>query len=230
MAAAIWQPTAIVRNVRVVRLKFVQFVSFVDKEELRREIRRLKRQYTPQQLEQLSQSVVARLTPRLAEAQVILAYYSLPDEVCTHQLIDDLVAAGKTVLLPTVIGDSQLEWHVYTTESALKRSTLGICESEDDIYPETKFADFGHQIRRFWSPNSPILVSKEASSSMKQMVALVPGMAFDAAGHRLGRGRGYYDRFLAAHPYIYKIGVCFDFQKVPEVPVDEFDIPVDDVI
>ena len=61
-------------------------------------------------------------------------------------------------------------------------------------------------------------------------VILVPGMAFDAKGHRLGRGRGYYDRFLAAHSHIYKIGVCFDFQKVDEVSTDAFDIPVDEVI
>ena len=61
-------------------------------------------------------------------------------------------------------------------------------------------------------------------------VVLIPGVAFDAAGHRLGRGRGYYDRFLAAYPYIYKIGVCFDFQKVAEVPTDEHDMLVDEVI
>ena len=61
-------------------------------------------------------------------------------------------------------------------------------------------------------------------------VALIPGVAFDAVGHRLGRGRGYYDRFLSAHTDIYKIGVCFDFQKVPEVPADEQDVPVDEVI
>jgi 5-formyltetrahydrofolate cyclo-ligase len=64
----------------------------------------------------------------------------------------------------------------------------------------------------------------------KAPIILVPGIAFDPQGHRLGRGKGYYDRFLAAHPDIYKIGVCFDFQKVPEVPVDEFDIPVDEVV
>jgi 5,10-methenyltetrahydrofolate synthetase len=60
-------------------------------------------------------------------------------------------------------------------------------------------------------------------------VALVPGMAFDAAGHRLGRGKGYYDRFLAAHPHLYKIGVCFPFQHVAEVPVNEYDVCMDEV-
>lgn len=202
----------------------------VTKGSLRRHIRLLKQQYTPQQLEQLSLPVVARLMPRLTDAQVILAYYSLPDEVCTHQLLDNLVTAGKTVLLPTVIGEGELEWRVYTSESALKTGVFGIGESVGDTYQETKFSEFAHQIQCIWSPNSVNLLNKEASPSLKQMVALIPGMAFDATGHRLGRGRGYYDRFLAAHPFIYKIGVCFDFQKVPEVPVDEFDIPVDEVI
>jgi 5-formyltetrahydrofolate cyclo-ligase len=67
-------------------------------------------------------------------------------------------------------------------------------------------------------------------------IALIPGMAFDAAGHRLGRGRGYYDRFLSLLippsslllPRFF--GLCFDFQKVDTVPSDDHDIPVDIVI
>lgn len=179
------------------------------KDELRWEMRLQKQQYTRQQLEELSLPVIARLRPRLAEAQTVLAYYSLPDEVNTHQFIDDLLAEGKTVLLPTVIGEGQMEWHVYTSATGLKKGAFGIGESEGELY-----SGFG----------------REASPSEQQMIALVPGVAFDAAGHRLGRGRGYYDRFLAAHPHIYKIGVCFDFQKVPEVPADGQDVAVDEVI
>ena len=102
-----------------------------------------------------------------------------------------------------------MEWHVYTSATGLKKGTFGIGESEGELY-----SGFG----------------REASPSEQQMIALVPGVAFDAAGRRLGRGRGYYDRFLAAHPHIYKIGVCFDFQKVPEVPADGQDVAVDEVI
>ncbi len=168
-----------------------------------------KQQYTQQQLEELSLPVLARLRPRLAEARIILAYYSLPDEVNTHQLIDDLLADGKTVLLPTVIGEGLMEWHVYSSKSELKNGAFGIGESAGELYSG---------------------FSKYTSPSEKQMIALVPGVAFDAVGRRLGRGKGYYDRFLAAHPHIYKIGVCFDFQRVMEVPVDEQDVPVDEVI
>lgn len=179
------------------------------KDELRRQMRLRKQQYTQQQLEELSIPVIARLRPRLAEARIILAYYSLPDEVNTHQFIDDLLADGKTVLLPTVIGEGLMEWHVYSSKSELKNGAFGIGESAGELYSG---------------------FSKYTSPSEKQMIALVPGVAFDAVGRRLGRGKGYYDRFLATHPHIYKIGVCFDFQRVTEVPVDEQDVPVDEVI
>ena len=158
------------------------------------------------QLEELSLPIMARLKPKLAQADVIFAYYSLSDEVCTHQLIDSLVADGKTVLLPKVIDEETMTWYPYHSAQDLKEGAFHIME--------------------------PAGVTKELSFCCDNLCCtiLVPGVAFDTAGHRLGRGRGYYDRFLASHPELYKIGVCFDFQKVPEVPSDEYDIPVDEVI
>ena len=55
-------------------------------------------------------------------------------------------------------------------------------------------------------------------------------MSFDPAGHRLGRGKGYYDRTLAQMKNTYKIGVCFYFQKVEDVPFLSNDILMDEVI
>lgn len=59
---------------------------------------------------------------------------------------------------------------------------------------------------------------------------VVPGMAFDTNGHRLGRGKGYYDRFLAQHPQVYTIGLCFDFQLLPDVPSESHDRIIDEII
>ena len=176
------------------------------KEELRRSVRRLKQQYTPAQLEQLSQAVIARLRPRLVEAQTILAYYSLPDEVCTRQLIDELIADGKTVLLPKVLDAGRMELRRYTGPHDLAEGAYGIMEPVGEPFTDYALID----------------------------IALIPGMAFDAAGHRLGRGRGYYDRFLNSQWSMvngqWLIGLCFDFQKVPVLPSDDHDIPVDIVI
>lgn len=177
------------------------------KEELRKHIRQLRQQYTPVQLEQFSLPIMARLGERLREAQTVVAYYSLPDEVCTHQFVDDLVAEGKTVLLPKVLDATRMELRHYTGPYDLQVGTFGIMEPVGK--PFTDYAGID--------------------------MVLVPGIAFDACGHRLGRGRGYYDRFLhsmmtvsGSHPLL--LGVCFDFQKVASVPVDINDIPVDSVV
>ena len=174
------------------------------KDDLRRRIRQIKRQFTPQQLEELSLPVISRLRPFLAEAKTIMAYYSLPDEVNTHSLIDDLVSEGKTVLLPKVMGVDTMELRRYTGRDDLQEGVYHILEPVGKPFTDYAAID----------------------------LILVPGLAFDAAGHRLGRGRGYYDRFLHSRVgfYCVKIGICFDFQKVDEVPIDAFDIPVDKVI
>jgi len=173
------------------------------KDELRQQIRQMKRQFTPQQLEELSFPIIARLKSRLTDVHTILAYYSLPDEVNTHQLLDDFVAEGKIVLLPKVVDNETMEIRHYTGRQDLHEGVLHLMEPTGE--PFTAYDEIE--------------------------VVLVPGMAFDAQGHRLGRGKGYYDRFFTLHPSRFTtIGVCFDFQKVPEVPTDDYDIPVDEVI
>lgn len=69
-------------------------------------------------------------------------------------------------------------------------------------------------------------------SRAESTLVLVPGLAFDSLGNRLGRGRGYYDRFLsrAAMAEATKVGVCFDLQITPEVPTESFDIAMDWVV
>lgn len=61
-------------------------------------------------------------------------------------------------------------------------------------------------------------------------LAIIPGMAFDAMGHRLGRGKGYYDRLLPQLTAAYKIGVCYPFQFVSDVPSEEHDVRMNEVI
>ena len=61
-------------------------------------------------------------------------------------------------------------------------------------------------------------------------LVLVPGLGFDPDGHRLGRGKGFYDRWLADHSDIATLGVCFDFQIVPHIPVEPHDRRMDGVV
>ena len=167
---------------------------------LRQQMRDAKRQHADQ-LEAMSQQINGLLTQRLKDSHVVLAYWPLPDEVDVRPLIAHLVAEGYTVLLPKVVDKEQMELRRYRSMSDLVEGSYHIMEPVGE-----PFVDFD-----------------------KIEVALVPGMAFDAAGHRLGRGRGYYDRFLAAHPHLYKIGVCFPFQRVAAVPTEAHDVLIDEV-
>lgn len=177
----------------------------MDKQALRRLIRTRKQAYAPASLRAQSLAIVARLLqhPRLQSAQTVLLYYSLPDEVDTHQLADTLLAQGKQVLLPRVVSDTEMEVRCYTGTADLEaQGKYHILEPTGAL-----FTDYG---------------------SIDLVV--VPGMAFDRQGHRMGRGRGYYDRFLPLCPNAYKIGICFAFQLVDDVPVTPTDIAMDAII
>ena len=165
----------------------------MSKTELRQLIRQRKRQFTQQELGELSIAVVGRLSAhkRMAEAQTVMLYCSLPDEVDTHGLIDTLYGEGKTVVL-----------RVYHGADSLRRGAFDILEPVGERFTDYESID----------------------------LAVIPGMAFDDSGHRLGRGKGYYDRFLVNLPHCYKIGMCFDFQRVEHVPCESTDIAVDEVI
>lgn len=140
--------------------------------------------------------------PRVKAAQTILLYSALPDEVPTQGLIDELVAQGKPVLLPRVVSDTEMELRRYTGHSDLCPGAFGILEPVGELFTAYERIDIG----------------------------IIPGMAFDAAGHRLGRGKGYYDRFLARVPLMYKIGLSFSWRLLDHVPCDEHDIIMDEVV
>jgi len=63
-----------------------------------------------------------------------------------------------------------------------------------------------------------------------EALVLMPGLAFDPEGHRIGYGGGFYDRFLAAEPNHPTLALCYDFQMLPRLDTEEFDIPVDCVL
>ena len=179
----------------------------MDKKGLRRYIREQKRHFTPQQLGEMSLDIMSSLlsNSHIQKADTILMYHSLPDEVDTRSALGQLLAMGKKVLLPKVVSETEMTIHEYTGQDSLQPSEpYGILE-----------------------PTTPELSIVNCQLSI---VIVVPGMAFDKHGHRLGRGKGYYDRFLSRIPNIYKIGVCFPFQLIDKVPSEPTDILVDEVL
>lgn len=172
-----------------------------DKECFRRHIRELKSSYSTDALILKSNPIIKELESLqlFINARTILVYHSLPDEVNTH---DFLIrhSTSKTLLLPTVNGD-HLELHRYNNETDMSLGSYGIQESCGVLFTDYDSID----------------------------LCIVPGMAFDKTFHRLGRGKGYYDRLL---PLLNckKIGLCFDFQYFDIIPFDSHDISMDIVL
>jgi 5-formyltetrahydrofolate cyclo-ligase len=151
----------------------------------------------------LSEAPLQRLEqhPRFASAHTLLLYHSLPDEVQTAEFIRKW-STRKRIILPVVVGDD-LELRVYEGETSLRKGAFNILEPTGTLFTEYEELD----------------------------LAIIPGVAFDPNGNRLGRGKGYYDRLLARLPAtLYKIGICFDFQKLPNIPTEPHDHVMNEVI
>lgn len=172
----------------------------MNKKELRQDIRAAKKLHSPEELLLQSEVILRKLAQhlRFLEAERVMLYASLPDEVQTLSFLETW-RHRKTVILPTVVGDD-----IIPVELA---ENVEFAEGDFHI-PEPQ--------------NHPYTGDFD--------LIVVPGMAFDKAGHRLGRGKGYYDRFLSQHPQVYTIGLCFDFQLLPEVPFEPHDCLINDVI
>jgi 5-formyltetrahydrofolate cyclo-ligase len=174
-----------------------------NKSTLRKGIAARKRQYTPEQRAALSAILLNRLEqhPRFAAAHTLLLYHSLPDEVHTAEFIRKW-STTKRIILPVVVGDD-LELRIYEGEDSMRKGAFNILEPTGTLFTNYEELD----------------------------LAVIPGVAFDADGNRLGRGKGYYDRLLSRLPStLYKIGICYDFQKLPHIPAEPHDRVMDEVI
>lgn len=137
--------------------------------------------------------------PKFVSARTVLLYYSLGDEVQTHDFVEKW-HRQKTILLPVVKGDV-LELRVYTGKRSLKTGeAYHIEEPIGEAFTAYDKIDF----------------------------SVIPGVSFDAQGNRLGRGKGYYDKLLPLLPS-YNIGICYDFQVSEKIPTEPFDRIMDEV-
>jgi 5-formyltetrahydrofolate cyclo-ligase len=165
------------------------------KDSLRREIATLKKQYTSSDLLAKSEEVfsVLEITGLFQQAKAILIYNSLSDEVSTPAFLSKW-AGEKDFFLPALSGDN-LAIRKYEANGAYITSALGVKEP----------------------------AGENSTNYNKIDLAIIPGVAFDRKLNRLGRGKGYYDRFLSTLKAP-KIGVCFDFQLFDDIPVALHDI------
>ena len=171
------------------------------KQEIRKVIRAEKKRIGKEELLQMSLPVTQKIeaNEKYNNANIVLLYHPLGDEVDVRPLFERALANGKHVILPTVKGDDIIPVEI-TTETQWVVGDFDILE--------------------------PVAEPYDGSIDL----VVVPGVAFDNNKNRLGRGKGYYDRFLVKHPNAYRLGVCFQFQMVAEVPTEPFDFPMNDII
>ena len=168
-------------------------------------MRELKRAVPAEEKLRRSDAVMSRVeqTKAFAKAKVVLLYWSMTDEVQTHDFVNRWYR-DKKLLLPCVDGDD-LRLRPYTgPDCMVAGAQFGIGEPDASL-PE--FTDLD-----------------------KVEIIIVPGVAFDPTGNRMGRGRGFYDRLLKATPNAMKIGVAYDFQMLDEIPVEPHDVKMGKVI
>ena len=190
-------------NQRYCGCEFSMSAMHDDKKMARQRIKRLISVMTPQSKASQSAAVWERLeqTEAFRKATDILIYWSMDDEVHTPAFIEKW-ADRKRFYLPSIQGD-ELVVKRYTGATALT--------------PGQSFS-------------IPEPTGEPVSDLAPISLVIVPGRAFDNEGHRMGRGRGFYDRLLPKLPQSIKAGVCFDCQKLPCVPTDAGDIKMDFVI
>lgn len=167
-------------------------------------MRRLKAKMTAAQRAEHSARLCGHVLclPQWQEARVVMLYNALPDEVDLTILMKHVWKEKKRVLLPKVVNEAEMEVRMVNPDTPFTTGAYGIDEPDGSTFHDFLSID----------------------------LVLVPGMAFDGRGHRLGRGKGYYDRFLSRLPRAFKLGVCFPYQLLEAVPTDSFDCQVDSVL
>ena len=175
----------------------------MDKKELRRRIREQKRAMSEVQIVEKS-AVLGQLfaaSELYRQARSIYGYLPYNQEVRTVPMLERALADGKRVAVPKVYGDEmKFIWLDDLTQVA--KGYAGIPEPIAD---------------------GPVADDPNA-------LVLMPGLAFDPQGRRIGYGGGFYDKFLAAEPEHPTLALCYDFQMLPALETEEFDIPVDCVL
>lgn len=175
----------------------------MNKQELRRFIREKKRAMTEEE-------IIFRST-RLGElfaqsalyrdAKTIYGYLPYNQEVRTIPMLERALQDGKQIAVPKVYGD-EMRFIYLTDLTRVEKGYAGIPEP----------------------------VADEPVAQDKTALVLMPGLAFDPEGHRIGYGGGFYDRFLANEPDHPTLALCYDFQMMEKLDTEKFDIPVDLVI
>ncbi len=139
------------------------------------------------------------------QAQTILFYISYNNEVFTHNMIKESISIGKRIIVPISNKDNRrLILSELKNWNILKPGSYGILEPSIESI-------------------------KEVDLDIIDMI-VIPGVAFDEQGYRIGHGKGYYDRLLINSKKAIHIGLAFEFQLIDKIPIEDHDRKIDKII
>lgn len=175
----------------------------MNKQELRRAIRGRKRAMTEEEIVERSNALAEKFynSPAYQAASTIYGYLPYNQEVRTVPMLQRALDEGKRVAVPKVYGE-EMRFIYLEDLTQVSKGYAGIPEPIAD---------------------APVAEDPRA-------LVLMPGLAFDPQGHRIGYGGGFYDRFLAKEPHHPTLALCYEFQMQAHLDTEEFDIPVDTVL
>lgn len=179
------------------------------KKNIRQQVLNARKQLASQTQTEKSKMIFNRLREfdPYKTAKNIMVYIDFRNEVKTDFIIDDLIASNKKVIIPICVPKTKdlILSQLLDPAKELAEGTFGVLEPKKEY------------IRKV-DPASIDLV-------------IVPGVAFDRQGYRIGYGAGYYDRFFQKLPKpVPSVAIAFDLQIIDKVPADDFDYPVDYII
>lgn len=175
-----------------------------DKSAVRERARAIRCSLEPGEISSRSVAIGRFVLDLIDGVDPVMVYTSKPGEVDTHGLIAALLAQGVSVVVPVI-------------EQETRTLRLSFLRDPGVLVPST------------FSVPEPVGCEIPADPADIELV-VVPMMAFDRRGYRLGYGAGYYDRFLSDHPWMKKIGVAFSCLELDRIPSDDYDVPMDIIV
>ena len=185
-------------------IAFFSYNWCMNKRSIRNEIRNIKAQLSLADKQEMDRAIFQRLIshPRIMEAKTVYCYFSMSrlGEVDTQSFIEYALEKGIKIALPKIV-DNQIEFYQISSLSDLVVGKMKIMEPDENC--------------------KKVLAVDET--------ILIPGLAFDQNGNRLGYGKGYYDRYLAEKNH-YLLALAYNFQIYDKLEVEQHDIEVTEII
>ncbi|MDE5699082.1 MAG: 5-formyltetrahydrofolate cyclo-ligase [Lachnospiraceae bacterium] len=179
------------------------------KSEIRKRILEVRKGLTDEEVAAKSEAIVQKVikTPEYKEADNILLYADFCREVMTRGIFEDALLHRKRIYFPRVDKlTNTMEFYQVISIRQLVRGYMDILEPREDIRSRYQF------------------------QPREDTLAILPGVAFDTSGYRIGYGKGFYDRFLANRRQLSTMALAYSCQIIDEIPRDEHDIKMDKIV